>query len=178
MNGIVEFFSEYGWIALAVTVISAAAGVLLNFIAKDKLSRGVNDVIPTISAIILETTADMLFVKKAFVFDANAVYTGIICGSLATAVAAFVVKIAEGRVTTKDVTDFVAELIEGFIDGERKAEIAEAIVSAAKTQDEEALAETVERLLTSMSSAIISEKDAKEIARSVAALVKNSNTIE
>ena len=37
MNGIVEFFSEYGWIALAVTVISAAAGVLLNFIAKDKL---------------------------------------------------------------------------------------------------------------------------------------------
>ena len=115
MNGIVEFFSEYGWIALAVTVISAAAGVLLNFIAKDKLSRGVKDVIPTISAIILETTADMLFVKKAFVFDANAVYTGIICGSLATAVAAFVVKIAEGRVTTKDVTDFVAELIEGFI---------------------------------------------------------------
>ena len=75
-------------------------------------------------------------------------------------------------------TEFVAELIEGFIDGERKAEIAEAIVSAAKTQNEEALAETVERLLTSRSSAIISEKDAKEIARSVAALVKNSNTIE
>lgn len=176
MNGIVEFFCEYGWIAFAVTVLASAAGVIFGAVAKNKPSRGLKDVIATITAILLEIIAEMIFVKKAFTFDANALYTGIICGSLAAAISAFILKIAEGRVTAKDVTDFVTELLEGFLDGERKAEAAKAIVKAAKTQNEDMLTETVERLLATGSSPTISEEEARKIAKSVIKLIKSFKT--
>lgn len=171
MNGIVDFFYGYGFISLIVTLIATAAGVLSELLLKDKLSDGIRDIIPTVTAIIAEIIANMLFIEKAMIFNANALYAGIICGSVSTAASAFINKIIKGKVSAKDVTELISELLYGFIEGEKRAETVNAILSATKDESGERLNLLIERLIKENGVSGISESKAKEITENIIALL-------
>lgn len=171
MNGIVDFFYDYGFISLIVTIIAAAAGVLSEFFLKDKLSDGIREIIPTVTAITAETVANMLFIEKAAVFSVNALYAGIICGSVSTAASAFICKIVKGKVSAKDVTELISELLYGFIEGEKRAETAKAILTVTKSETGEQLNLLIERLIKENCISEISESKTKEIAENIVSLL-------
>lgn len=172
MNGIVDFFSEYGFISLIVTLISAGAGVVFDRFLRDKLPRGFAESVPTVFAVIFELAADMLFVEKAFRFNAGALYGGLICGSLATALTAFCGKLFAGKITADDVCSLVSELLEGFIEGENRAEIAKSIVAAAKRCDENGLIEAITRLISDNCAVNAEDGELKELTASIVLLLQ------
>lgn len=164
MNDVLNFFSEYGVITLAVVAITSAAEVLFNAFAKDKLPRGIKQAVFTALSVVLCVAGDMLFIERAFKFNVGAIYTGVICGSLSVAVTAFIEKAKNGNATAADFTALAAEILDGFIDGERKVIAIELLFNALLDGANGDAPERLEKILKSCAKGAISDDDAKRLA--------------
>lgn len=175
MMEVLNFFSEYGIIPLAVSAITAVAEVLFNKLAKDKLPRVIKEAVFTALAVILCVACDMIFIARAFKFNVGAIYGGIISGSLALAIAAFIEKVKSGNATASDFTALAAEILEGFIDGERKIAAIELLFNALLDNANGDVAERLEKILKNCAKETISDDEAKTLAEKLIAAAKDFN---
>lgn len=173
MMEVLNFFSEYGIIPVAVSAITAAAEVLFNKFAKDKLPRVIKEAVFTALSVTLCVACDMIFIECAFKFNVGAIYSGIICGSLALAIAAFIEKVKSGKVTAADFTALAAEILDGFLDGERKIAAIELLFNALSENRGNDVAERLEGILKNCAKDAISDDDAKTLAEKLIAAAKD-----
>lgn len=172
MNGIVDFFSEYGLISLCVTALSSAAGIAVGKLCKTEKGGKAAKIVATLSAVIAATAADMIFFKKAFALSADALYTGIVCGSLAAAVTAFALKPRDGAISADDAFALLSDLLDGYADGNRKAELLNRLLSAAEVSDDDGLILYASNLIKDNCNAQITDKALAEIAAAAVRLIK------
>ena len=114
----------------------------------------------------------MIFCKKAFALSADAPYTGIVCGSLAAAITAFALKPRDGAISAEDAFTLLSDLLDGYADGNRKAELFNRLLSAAELSDDDSLVLYVSNLIKDNCNAQITDKALAEIAAAAVRLIK------
>lgn len=147
MNGIIKLFSEYGKIAPAVIAIAAIAIFITDKLAKGNSSFRLKEAVATVVSIALYAIYDAAFVYKKLVFGTNAPYFGLICGSLAVGVVAFIKKAKSGKASICDFAALISAFLDGFVDGENKLALVEKILSIVQTESEENIFSEIKNLL-------------------------------
>lgn len=109
-----DFFTSYGLPTVVIGIISSACCLGITAIFKDKCAVFIKTQLPFLIAIILQVAYDMIFLSRAFVFNEQAIASGVLSGSLAVIINSLVNKLKRGEMVVLSAT---ALLIEGLLEG-------------------------------------------------------------
>ncbi len=120
------FFEQNSVSSLIISLIVAAIVIVLDLTIKG-FNPFLRAISPFLIATLLAVAYDMIWSTGAFILRADALYSGLLCGSLASVLRAIVAKIRSGDSLALSPTEF---LIDGILDGYFKGDIKVAAVQA------------------------------------------------
>jgi len=149
--------------AIIVLILATLLGLLADKVLKNKNSMA--KIIPTILSLILSEVIASVNIKE-FVFSVDALYSGLIIGSIATAFISTISKLKKGeKLDVDDLTLLIESFLVGYTDGKKRELTAKAIISVIKddgdnvieritdvlkseqTETEDEITETVNKIL-------------------------------
>ncbi len=168
---VAEFFSSYGKLTV-ITALSVAAAIvfadkiLFDKILKKDMPNAMKNYLPLAVSLVVIFIADMI-AKKTFAFTAEGFYSGLITGTLSTAIVAAINKIFKGEKITLSVASlFIEGMLEGIIDEKDMR----AVVSVITAILEDAVTDSEKE---SEIDALLTEKSVKELSEAErAALIR------
>ncbi len=168
---VTDFFSSYGKLTVITALSVAAATVFTDKIIFGKIVKKVmpdpmKNYLPLAVSILAIFIADMI-AKRAFAFTAEAFYSGLITGTLSTAIVAAVNKIFRGEKITLSVASL---FIEGMLEGVVDEKDMRAVVSVITAILEDAVSDSEKE---SEIDAVLTEKSVKNLSEAErAALIR------
>lgn len=115
-----NFFSSYSIATITIGLIVTVIVCLINYFWKN-MPRVLRAYAPVVLAVILNFAYDMIFIKGQFIFTSEALYTGLLSGSLATVFTALTNKIKSGEDFSLDASVIlIEEILSGYLVGENK----------------------------------------------------------
>lgn len=168
---VTDFFSSYGKLTV-ITALSVAAAtvftdkIIFGKIVKKATPDPMKNYLPLAVSILAVFIADMI-AKRAFAFTAEAFYSGLITGTLSTAIVAAVNKIFRGEKITLSVASL---FIEGMLEGVVDEKDMRAVVSVITAILEDAVSDSEKE---SEIDAVLTEKSVKNLSEAErAALIR------
>ena len=168
---VTDFFSSYGKLTV-ITALSVAAAtvftdkIIFGKIVKKAMPDPLKNYLPLAVSILAVFIADMI-AKRAFAFTAEAFYSGLITGTLSTAIVAAVNKIFRGEKITLSVASL---FIEGMLEGVVDEKDMRAVVSVITAILEDAVSDSEKE---SEIDAVLTEKSVKNLSEAErAALIR------
>ncbi len=112
-----DFFVNYSLPTVIIAFIVAFFSVLEDKFLSHKITVATRNYIAFLLSIVLYFAYDMIFVKKAFIFGADAFYAGVLSGSLSTIIFTAICRIAQGKTVGFSATCLLIEgLLKGHVD--------------------------------------------------------------
>ena len=164
-----DFFSSYGKLTVITAVSVAAATVftdkiVFGKIVKKNMPDAMKNYLPLAVSVLAIFVADMI-ARKVFAFTVEAFYSGLITGTLSTAIVAAVNKIFRGEKITLNVASlFIEGMLEGVIDEKDMR----AVVSVITAILEEAVTDSEKE---SEIDAVLTEKSVKSMSEAERAVL-------
>ena len=123
-----ELLSRYGMKTVIIALIATTISFITEKLCKDKFAE-FKSYFPLVYSIIFEYVSNAITVRS-LVFTADAFYSGLITGSLATAFSVFIKKIASGKsVDFFDDVFFIEGLLPTSVPSDKRTETAKLILS-------------------------------------------------
>ena len=138
------FFEEYSVSSLVISLIVAIIVISLDLTVKG-IKPFLRAVLPFLVATLFAVAYDMIWCLGDFSLRADALYSGLLCGSLASVMRAIVAKIKSGEAFMLTPTEFLVDgILEGYLIGSEKCAAVKAIaafIEAKENLDHQAAAE-------------------------------------
>ena len=109
-----NFFKKYSLPAVIIAIGVSAILIILRCVLKDKINRFYKTQTPFFISVFLYVVFDMIFIAKDFYISSQAIYSGVLSGSLSGVIVSIAKRIIEGRPVVISAT---ALLIESFLEG-------------------------------------------------------------
>ena len=120
----IEKLSDYGVKTIIIAILATIVYLACDKFLKEKLKTFKNYV-ALVVAVALEVAFDVIFITKEFVINTDCIYSGVITGSLATALGVFIKKIKNKKPVSFSATRLTIEgLLDGIVPCENKEGVA------------------------------------------------------
>ncbi len=175
---VTDFFSSYGKLTV-ITALSVAAAtvftekIVFGKIVKKDMPNPVKNYLPLAASVLVILVADMIK-NRAFAFSAETFYSGLITGTLSTAIVAAVNKIFKGEKITLSVASlFIEGMLEGVVDEKDMRSVVSVITAILEeTVSDSEKESAIDALLTEKSATSLSEAERAALIRIITDGVK------
>jgi len=172
-----DFLAYYSLPTLIVAVIVSTLTIIAYMIFGKKMPNLVRSFLPFVLSVILYFFYDMLVINNAFVFKTDALYAGILSGSLSVIIFKAVKKIANGKPLTLSATALLIEgLIEGYVSKNALVDTVNAIETLCKDESKkDTIINDVKEILSASIDGDASEEELLKISALLVKAVKSVN---
>lgn len=159
-----DFFVNYSLPTVTIAIAVAVLSVILNKFLTHKMPVSTRNYLSFLLSILLYFAYDMIFVKNAFVFSADAFYAGVLSGSLSTIIFTAICRIAQGKTVGFSATCLLIEgLIKGHVEDGALTATALALEKLFTQSSDDNVIEEVKQILAVNSS--LTEEETEGVAK-------------
>ena len=171
-----DFLVSYSLPTIFIACIVAVANLLVDCLVKKKIPLLTSSYMPFLLAVVLYFAFDMIFVSKAFTFNEQTLYAGILAGSLSLIINGIINRIRKGKPLTVSQTVLIIEgIISGYVSEENLSATARALDEHISVEQEPS-ASTIAQIIKSNSDMRLTDEDYLAIAKLIlTAVIENNN---